>query len=368
MGRISVVLASLLKPVDDTRMFEKLGLSLSQTNKYDINIIGFYSKNIKKFPNIRFYPVYRFGRLSFERFIAPARYLQLLLKLKPDIVVVNSPDLLIVTSLFSSLTGSYFIYDLQENYYRNILYNSHWPLLFRYVLASYVRMKEWIAHFFVNIYFLAEKVYYDEMPRVRGKCLVLENKYADVYPSGNLSSDPSIITIVYTGTISEVYGIFECIDFIDELHEKDAAVRFRIAGYCAHTGTLKKLNEIIEYRSYITLKGGNHLVPHEEIIQEIRKADFGIINYRLNKAIRDCFPTRLYEYMALGLPVLIQDHEPWARYCQAHRAGLVVNFRKPDHSALLKKMHNTAFYPEGPPESVFWDKEKEKLLSFMDDI
>jgi hypothetical protein len=35
------VLTSILKPVDDTRMFEKFGVSLGQTNKYDVNIIGF---------------------------------------------------------------------------------------------------------------------------------------------------------------------------------------------------------------------------------------------------------------------------------------------------------------------------------------
>jgi hypothetical protein len=46
MKKTKVVIASILKPIDDSRMYEKFGLSLEQANEYEINIIGFASKNI----------------------------------------------------------------------------------------------------------------------------------------------------------------------------------------------------------------------------------------------------------------------------------------------------------------------------------
>ncbi len=46
MKKTKVVIVSLLKPIDDSRMYEKFGLTLEQANEYEINIIGFTSKNI----------------------------------------------------------------------------------------------------------------------------------------------------------------------------------------------------------------------------------------------------------------------------------------------------------------------------------
>ena len=62
--RIPISIISILKPVNDTRMFEKFGLSLGQTNKYDVNIIGFKSKKIKKIKDVRFYPIFSFWNFT----------------------------------------------------------------------------------------------------------------------------------------------------------------------------------------------------------------------------------------------------------------------------------------------------------------
>ena len=43
MKKQRIVLASVLKPVDDTRMFEKIGKSLAREPKYEISIYGYPS-------------------------------------------------------------------------------------------------------------------------------------------------------------------------------------------------------------------------------------------------------------------------------------------------------------------------------------
>lgn len=42
--KIKILIASVLKPADDVRSYSKIGQSLAQTNKYEVNIIGFDSK------------------------------------------------------------------------------------------------------------------------------------------------------------------------------------------------------------------------------------------------------------------------------------------------------------------------------------
>ncbi|MBR9999617.1 MAG: hypothetical protein KFF73_11635, partial [Cyclobacteriaceae bacterium] len=157
MSRISVVIASLLKPVDDTRMYEKLGLSLAQTNKYEINIIGFSIKKNIFHTNIRTHPAFHFSRTGISRLVQPIRYFKILLKVKPRIIIVNAYDLLLITLFYSGFTRSIVIYDVQENYFRNILYNSPLPLPLKYLAACAVRTMECMAHPFIHHYLVAEQ-------------------------------------------------------------------------------------------------------------------------------------------------------------------------------------------------------------------
>jgi hypothetical protein len=67
MKKQRIVLASVLKPVDDTRMFEKLGKSLSDNPNYEIFILGYPSKQPPTNPKIIFLPHPNFVRLSMKR-------------------------------------------------------------------------------------------------------------------------------------------------------------------------------------------------------------------------------------------------------------------------------------------------------------
>ena len=123
MTKKVIAIVSVLKPVDDTRNYEKVAVTISNTNKYDINIIGFLSKKNPTSPNTNFFPVFSFPRLSLERFLAPLKVYNILLKLKPELIIVTCAELLIVTCaellvdifLYKILFGCKIIYDVQEN-------------------------------------------------------------------------------------------------------------------------------------------------------------------------------------------------------------------------------------------------------------
>ena len=121
MSKTKIVLASILKPVDDTRMYEKVGISLSQTKKYAINIIGFWTKKkLKTNEAFTIFPAFSFERLAFRRLLAPWMCLKKYIKVKPKLIIFNTHELLIVTIIYKIIFGGKIIYDVQENYYRNI--------------------------------------------------------------------------------------------------------------------------------------------------------------------------------------------------------------------------------------------------------
>jgi len=502
--RTSIVLTSILKPVNDTRMFEKFGLSLGQTNKYDVNIIGFASKNIKKIDNVYFYPLFNFKRTSPLRLLAPWKILFLLFKVKPSVIIFNTPETLYVILIYKLLTGCKIIYDVQENYFRNIYYNKNYIPLVRALLAYSIRIKEWSGRWLIDKIFFAEDGYKLEMPRSAKNAIVIKNTYKeldlekldsevfgslnlnfkesgiersdhkDVIPNrfdteeldpGELDSQSADnkgfeeqgieskgfegkiqdnrrldtdeleaagieyieastqklydqrsddqesntkglddedlntkelngkdlyveelafkdihlekeerrnnqqgITFLFSGTISDNYGVFTAIEFIDKLQSLNPLVELLIVGYCANEKVLKKLVSRIKGKSHIKLIGGDHLVPHQEIINYIREADFGLICYEINPSTENCFPTKIYEYMANQLPILIQNYERWSSFCLRYNAGIEVDYKRFNVEKLLESIKDRNFYVNGVPDEVFWKNDEEKLLKLIKDI
>lgn len=371
MEKTKVVIASLLKPIDDTRMFEKFGLSMAETNKYEVNIIGFGSKNIHSAEHITFYPLKPFERLSFARWIKPFSVYKILVKVKPKVIIVNTHELLLVTSLYKILFGTKFVYDLRENYVKNIRYTDAFPKPLRPLIAAWVRFKEWVSKPLINHYILAEKVYQKQLPFLSRHTTLIENKYA---PQTNertayRNPDPDFIDLVFTGTIAESNGVFEAIEITKSLHSIDPTIRLRIVGFCALKKDLLRLKEEIKDLDYIELNGGDHLVPHSEIIEAIQKANFGFVLKRPNNGINDeKLLTRLFEYTANKLPILVLNNPTWVAFCDSFNAAIKIDPENYDPKHILSEMATINFYDRGDSSSSLWKSESPKLLQLLSEL
>ncbi|UII30741.1 hypothetical protein LVD17_20825 [Fulvivirga ulvae] len=368
MKKHKLVIASVLKPVDDTRMYEKLGLSLGQTNKYEINIIGFYVKKLPEAENIKFHPLFKFKRLNISRLAAPLKCFKKYLQLKPELIIINTHELLIVTILYKILFGSRIIYDIRENYFRNIRYTNSFPYILRPLIAGYVRSKEYISRLFFDHYFLAERQYEKEFSFSRGRSTIIENKYRPVYlKTGERKEvkDTAKINLVFTGTIADSTGVFQCINFAKKLHEKDPAVRLKIVGYCSIPTTLNRLKKVIENTDFIRLEGGDKLVSHSKVLKAIREADFGVIYYPWNRSTMNTMPTKLFEYLGNQLPILLQNHQPWTALCSHYNASVTLTADGFEAEDTLRKMKTTKFYTSTPKEEILWISEEKKLLEII---
>ena len=131
MSEKVAVIASVLKPVDDTRLYEKLGLSMRESKKYRVNIIGFEAKNPPVVPGLSFHSIYSGSRLDLGRLLAPWRFLRILFTLKPALLIVCTPELLLPAVIYKLFSGVRLWYDVQENYQKNIQYQSPYPASFK---------------------------------------------------------------------------------------------------------------------------------------------------------------------------------------------------------------------------------------------
>ncbi len=367
MSRKTIAIVSVLKPVTDSRNFEKIGLSISQTNKYAVNIIGFSAKNIPEIKNITFHPLFHFRRSHPARLTAPWKIYKKLIQLKPELIIVNTHESLTVICLYKILFGTKILYDIQENYYRNIRFTSTYPPLLRILLAWYVRGKEKLLSFFIDHYLLAEKSYARDLKFTTGKATIIENKTTIRPVTEQKETKNTRIQFAYTGTISENYGIFDAINFIDRMHEINPQVHLTIAGHCAKKHLWTKVLKQTEDKDYITIEGGDTLLPHNQIITIIRSSDFALLPYHLDRSIIRRFPTKIYECIALQTPMIIRPNPLWLKLCTRFNACMPCDFRDEDES-FLTLILNRRYYTKGNPDDISWETEKPKLLSVIDTL
>jgi glycosyltransferase involved in cell wall biosynthesis len=359
-----IVIASVLKPVDDTRMFEKMGQSLAPL--YEVHIIGYPAGATPVSRGIMFHSLPKFSRLSLKRAIAPWQILRIILQLKPAIVIFTTHELLVVAVLAKLLLRCRMLYDVMENYGRNILHTNAFPLLLRPFLAAWVRLKEWITAPLIDHFILAEAGYQHELKFPGKHTTIIENKFkkpSAIRPQREANKNGTI-QLLFSGTISDSTGVFIAIDLADKLHARRPEIRLTIIGYCALPGTLTRLRAAISTRSFIRLIGGHQLVPHHDILKAIQNADYGIISYPPNPSTTNSIPTKLYEYLGSHLPILLIHHTPWTDLCSPYPAAIPFQADHIDPEKILHRMTSTNFY-DILPENVYWEHEEQKLLHLL---
>jgi glycosyltransferase involved in cell wall biosynthesis len=353
-----IVIASVLKPVNDTRMTEKIGWSLADTRRFEIHIIGFPGK-VTPHPNVLVHTLPFFKRLSFKRLLAPWAILRKISALKPDLLIITTHELLAASILAKAILGIKVIYDVQENYYRNIRFTRAFPFPLRLPIALYVRIKEILSAGLIDHFFVAEKAYVQELSFASGRHTVLENKL--VKPSVSTRFDRIKNQLLFSGTLAESTGVFKAIEVAVKLHELDPSVRLILAGHCSQQSTLSRIKKEIAIYPFITLIGGNYLIPHEQIVEHIQLASAGVIAYPNNPSTYHSIPTKLFEYLGLKLPILLTRHPEWESLCQPYSAAIPFDPERIDAEAILIALNTSHFYSV-EPRNVFWDSEQPKLI------
>ena len=359
-----VLIASLLKPVDDVRSFERFALSIAPD--YEVFIVGAPSlAPLPEVVNVHFLPYVFFPRRLRQRVQALTNFHKRLWQIKPDLLIVQSPDLLPVAVGYSLLHRCRLIYDVQENYFLNILHQGYYGSLKKYALAAAVRMVEMICSFRISRYWLAEKSYADELPFVNNNYDFVLNKYAPLYPLPQTVRlmNPNRLRLIYTGTVSRAYGTHLAIDLAKKLHNINSGVSLLVIGSCTDEKYWQELEPMMENCPFIDWQVSSQPVNHQRIMDALPQADLGIISYLPNRSTERCMPTKIYEYMAFRLPFLIPSNPLWEAVTQPYNAALVVDFQYIDTEELLHRIQRTPFYSPEPPDAVWlFDRQQFKAL------
>lgn len=358
------MIASVLKPVDDVRTYWKFSQSMAKTNKYEVNIIGNEGKKEAAEENITFHS-HAIGRNDWlKRWLVREMILFKILKLKPDLLVISTHELINTAVIIKLITKCKVVYDIQENHTANLKYIN--PSIFRKVLAILLQMKEYLSRYFIDEYWLAEACYKSELPFIGDSYSIIENK-AGYQPGETKKWKP--INMIFSGTVSHYSGVENCLKLFFEIHKEEPETTLHIIGQVHDPELHQWLVAQQSINKNIQLVLSEKPVPHDDILASLSKANFGVIGYIPNQVNRNKMPTKLYEYSRYRLPYVVQENTRWSAKGEELGGAIAIDFMNINAQRIIDLYRNAEeLFSDSYPANETWEYESKQLLNSIEKL
>lgn len=364
--RAKVVIFSTVHRATDDRIFHKQARSLAKAG-YEVVLFG-NAPHDSFTDGVRIRAVAKAGsRLT--RPAASFRILGRVLKERGDIYHFHDPEL-ILAGLILRLLGKKVIYDVHEDYPKDILGKPYLPRWLRPLVSAAFRPAEaWGARRMSAVITATDSI----EKRFPGSA-VLHNYPILNYLCGSQHGGPVAKSgkpfLLYCGSISPILGALEMVKGVENASQRrpvqlcllgffeDEAVRSEILRSVA-SGT-------VDYRGF---------VPLNEVYSNFVGAVAGLVLYHPYPNHIEAMPNKIFECMACGVPLIASDFPLWRRIISDQGCGLVVN------PVDVQEIANAIIYLMEHPEKARkmgergrelartkynWELEERKLLSFYD--
>ena len=368
MMKRKIVIASTLKPVYDVRSFLKIARSISKLDHIDILLMGDCNSNeATGIQNIRVYRVKQGSRLSLRRLINPIVNFIHFIILKPDVLIITTHELLFPAMVLSLLSRTKIIYDVQENYYLNLRCQKEYHPITGFILAKYVRLKEYMTSPFIEHYFLAEKCYSRELKFTGDRYTILENKALQEEPI-SIKTQSDTLQFLFSGTLSISSGLELVLSFVKKMKANNEAFKLKVIGQYFKYDAKQILDELDEF-PVIELKISNQPIAYPIIAQAIQNADFGLVCYQVNNSNRNRIPTKVYEYLAANVKILCHLDGPWIETIRNYNGGMQMDFLNFDPGSIRKHLDQfTSSTLQNDKTDLLWTTEEFKLHNALNEI
>lgn len=145
-------------------------------------------------------------------------------------------------------------------------------------------------------------------------------------------SEPDPV-IVYTGNVGHAQDLESCVRAMKKLDRKD--VTLKIVGDGDRRPTLEHLASEIGLDGKVEFTG---LVPREEIPDILDDAMIGIAPLKTTDTLEYAVPTKVYEYMAAGLPIVATGVGEIESVVEEGGAGIIASGNPQEISSVFREL------------------------------
>ena len=287
-----------------------------------------------------------------------------------DLYHFHDPEL-IPAGLLLRLLGKRVVYDIHEDNRTALQERDYLPSWTRPLIAgTFARIEEGASRHFHLV--LAERYYAERFPR--GEAIL---NYARFPPldEGQLAARPRAEhpRLIYTGNVKAYRGAYRHARLLKRLPDAELV----LVGRC-DPGLAADLQAGAD-PSRLQIEGVGGHVPHERIVSHYLRESWtaGLALFPPGPHTRRKELTKIFEYMAFGIPVLCADFPSLRRIVEGSECGICVDPDKEEEAAqavryLWENPEAAKGMGERGREAVRttynWDTQAEKLLRFYDTI
>ena len=357
-----------LHPRDDIRVFFKECVSLAQKSSRSVVLVVADGKGAAKECDVEIVDVQsRFrGRLMKRVANAYSAYRKVL-SLRADIVHLHDPELIFIGFILR-VRGFRVVYDMHENFPKQIK-TKHWiPSFVRPSVAFFVGLVERVLLPSMAVVF-AEKSYSKEYPWLGNTVTVLNfpriSSLLDVAPERKKSN-----SFCYVGAVSTQRGGIVTLKALSALREKGFSVEFECVGTVENDLNHNLIFVESQEKDWARFYGRKSPLEAWHIISGC-VAGLAVLAPSPNYI--DSFPTKIFEYMALGMPVIASNFPLYREVVERAGCGLLVDPENVDeleqammwlveHPDEARRMGEAG--REYVKRSFAWENEAKKLECF----
>lgn len=354
----------------DTRIFYKECQTLAQAG-YDVRLIAPHSSN-EVVEGVKIVAVPKpSGRLT-RMLKTTWQVYRKALKEKAQVYHFHDPELLPIGILLKVFSGTKVIYDVHENVSHQIL-TKHWiPSLMRRLVAAVFDIFEKLLVRLMDAVVSTTEEIAEKFQRFNP--VVVHNypvlKMLPIPPTTSQKKRGNVL--VYIGGISRIRGAKEMVKALEYLNS-NWDVRLELIGRLESSKLERELQALQGYRRVCFLGQ----LPWKEAWEKAQGASAGLVLFHPVPNHLRALPTKLFEYMATGLPVIASNFPHLKKIVEGNKCGLCVE--PLDLKAIAQSIEYLLVHPDeahrmgqNGRQAVMnqynWESESKKLLEIYREI
>jgi glycosyltransferase involved in cell wall biosynthesis len=374
MSNTKIVHLTSVHPRHDTRVLFRNCVTLSE-NGYSVSLVVADGLGDEVIDSVQINDIGErcHGRLL--RYIkTTTKIFQKAKELDADIYHFHDPELIFVGLKLKKL-GKKVIFDIHDNIALQIKDKPYIPLLLRTPTSKLDRIFERLTVNKFNALILAEDSYQEYYKDLNKNCITVLNmpeilKLADSFVSNR--SEIPVNEIFYLGSITKERGFDITLDTMEILKKNNHEVKINMVGRYSEAQKQqikdRRLEDVVSLHGYMNLIEGYKLSRESKVgISVLEPIDNHIQSYS----------TKIFEYMAIGLPVITSNFKLYRNVIEKYECGICVDPCNPQEIAdaiidIIKnhdKSEQMARNGLAATKDYFnWGKQKEKLLKLYESI
>jgi glycosyltransferase involved in cell wall biosynthesis len=352
-------------PFDD-RIFHKECKTLAKAG-YEVFLIAQHDKE-EIIDGVHIIPLPKVKSRLKRMLLLPIKALSTALKVKADVYHFHDPELIPIGVLLKLFTRKKVIYDVHEDYGKQILSKPYIPKSVRKVISSLIKVLEYISsRFFDGIItatddILRNFVYHKRVISVRNFPIIAYFPN----PARFDRESKDAFNLIYVGGLTEIRGIVQIVQAL-ELVDSNKQLKLILYGkfdppeFELEVRSLKEF-ERVEYLGW---------VDFERVPELLSKADVGMVCLHPISNYITGLPVKLFEYMSAGLPAIASNFPLWKEIVEGNNCGICVDPLNPKEIA--KAVKYLMEYPDEARkmgengrkvvlEKYNWENESKKLI------